>query len=120
MAADPRFLSAGQAADRAGVAVDTWRSYVSRGQAPKPHVDPGTGYPSRDPQTGNLRWLADDIDHWLGNRPGQGARRADWKRRYEHAGEAQSVRKPGKNPGRDPGEDPPGPVGTGSAPRRRP
>lgn len=43
-----------------------WRSYVSRGQAPK-----SAGY---DPTTGRQVWEDDDVQHWVENRPGQGAR----------------------------------------------
>lgn len=88
----PVFLSANEAAELAGVAIDTWRSYVHRHQAPEPHQDPSTGLPSRDPATGKIRWLKDDVVHWLRNRPGAGARTAGWRLRYEAEDDPEPVR----------------------------
>lgn len=62
----PVMLTADEAAARAGVARDTWTSYVSRGQAP-PHD-------SRDPATGQRLWWEGTIEHYLAARPGRGAR----------------------------------------------
>lgn len=46
------------------IAAKTWTSYVARGQAPKParHI-------SRTPL-----FAREDIEQWIGNRPGSGAR----------------------------------------------
>ncbi|OAK53827.1 helix-turn-helix transcriptional regulator [Rhodococcoides kyotonense] len=52
--------------DKTGKAMapKTWTSYVSRGQAPKP-----ARHLSRTPL-----FAREDIEHWIANRPGIGAR----------------------------------------------
>lgn len=58
------YLTTKQAAEKAGVAVSTFRAYVTRGQAPAP-----------DGQFGNQNyWLPETVDTWLASRIGQGAR----------------------------------------------
>jgi hypothetical protein len=53
-------LTVAQVADRIGVAASTWRSYVARGQAPKPdgHYDARTPW-----------WLAEVVDAWRATHP---------------------------------------------------
>lgn len=54
------------AADYTGVSVNSWRPYVSRGQAPQPDyrlLKGGHALPTRYPAT---------FDAWQVNRPGQG------------------------------------------------
>jgi hypothetical protein len=58
-------LTVAQAAERAGVATSTWRSYVARDQAPKPDG----AYDARTPW-----WWASTVDTWMGARPGRGRR----------------------------------------------
>ncbi|MDJ0363148.1 transcriptional regulator [Rhodococcus sp. H29-C3] len=52
--------------DKTGKAMPakTWSSYVARGQAPKP-----ARHLSRTPL-----FAREDIEHWIDNRPGSGAR----------------------------------------------
>jgi hypothetical protein len=59
-------LSVIAAATLAGVKVDTWRSYVTRGQAPQPD--------GVDETFGRRYWLRSTVQHWVDNRPGQGKR----------------------------------------------
>lgn len=65
------WLTAAQAAGRAGVAEDTWRSYVSR-RAPRGNPAPLHG--RRNPETGVQEWAAAEVDEWIARRPGRGAR----------------------------------------------
>ena len=57
-------LTTNEAAAIAGVAADSWRSYVSRGQAPRPD-----GHFGRTPY-----WLRGTVDGWAAHRLGQGHR----------------------------------------------
>jgi hypothetical protein len=59
-------LTIEQAATRAGVAASTWRSYVSRGQAPSADERDEWGHP---------RWNESTVDYWLATRPGQGVKK---------------------------------------------
>lgn len=61
------WLSAQEAAARAGVAWKTWTAYAARGQAPR--------HGRRNPGTGRPEWRAEAVDAWLASRPGRGARR---------------------------------------------
>lgn len=58
--------TATECAEFCGLARDTWTSYVSRGQAPKP-------LPGFDEQR-QRRWSAELVREWQANRPGPGAR----------------------------------------------
>jgi hypothetical protein len=60
------WLSAREAAERAGVREKTWTAYVTRGQAPGPG--------RRNPETGKAEWLPGVVDEWMAARPGPGAR----------------------------------------------
>jgi len=60
-------LAVRAAAELAGVAVDTWRAYVTRGHAPVPD--------GVDSVFGRRYWLRSTVERWLQERPGQGARR---------------------------------------------
>lgn len=64
--AKPVKLTAKAAAERAGVKLGTWTSYVSRGQAPGPDgvCDP----------CGCSWWWSSTVDEFMATRPGQGAR----------------------------------------------
>lgn len=64
-------ITSDEVAELAGVGRNTFLSYVSRKQAPQPvrHV-------GRTPV-----WDAEEIDHWLKNRPGQGDRTTDRAKR---------------------------------------
>lgn len=77
-----RELTSDEVAALAGVGRNTFLSYVSREQAPQPvrHV-------GRTPV-----WDAEEIDHWLKNRPGQGGRTTDRARRRaaERAAETET------------------------------
>lgn len=56
------------AASLAGVRPGTWRTYVTRGQAPQPYrheISRGHALPV---------WRRSALTDWLANRPGQGAR----------------------------------------------
>lgn len=57
-----RLLTLAEAAARFTIAESTWRSYVSRGQAPRPD--------ERDMRTGAPLWLEATLDAW--ERPGRG------------------------------------------------
>lgn len=57
-------LTAAEAAELLGVVEGTFRSYVSRGQAPQ-----STG---RDPETGVRLWDRADLTVWMKERPGRG------------------------------------------------
>jgi hypothetical protein len=61
------WLSAREAAERAGIAERTWTGYVARHQAPQ--------HGRRNPDTGKKEWTTAAVDEWLGSRPGPGARR---------------------------------------------
>ncbi len=59
-------LGARAAAEYLGISPGTWRSYVARGQAPKPDgIDEGFG---------RAYWLTSKLKEWQDNRPGPGAR----------------------------------------------
>jgi predicted DNA-binding transcriptional regulator AlpA len=63
MTATDRLLTTADAAELAGVSAASFRSYVSRGDAPAP-----------DGKLGNTPyWNRSTITRWLKNRPGQGA-----------------------------------------------
>lgn len=56
------------AADYVGVSVNTWRPYVTRGQAPQPdrrEIRGGHAVPV---------WRKKTLDDWIRSRPGPGAR----------------------------------------------
>lgn len=59
-------LTAAQAAALAGVGESTWRSYVARGQAPRPDA--------RDLRSGSPGWMEATVVAWAATRPGPGAR----------------------------------------------
>lgn len=59
-------LSTAAAAALAGVQIDTWRAYVTRGRAPKPD--------GVDETFGRRYWYRSTVQNWLSSRPGQGAR----------------------------------------------
>lgn len=56
-----------QAAAHCGVLMDTFRSYVNRGLAPRP-------LPHEFGPRGERIFLADEIRRWHANRPGPGTR----------------------------------------------
>jgi len=58
----PRMLSTAEAAEMAGVTAATFRTYVARGDGPKPD-----GHLGRTPW-----WKASTVRAWLKSRPGQG------------------------------------------------
>lgn len=58
------YLTSAQVAKRLGISPTTWRSYVTRGHAPKP---------TRTLGPLNL-WSARVVDRWAKARPGQGRR----------------------------------------------
>jgi hypothetical protein len=59
-------LSVSAAAELAGLKVDTWRAYVTRGKAPKPD--------GVDETFGRRYWFRSTVQGWLNSRPGRGAR----------------------------------------------
>lgn len=59
-------LSVSAAAKLAGLKTDTWRAYVTRGQAPK---EDGI-----DETFGRKYWYRTTVETWMANRPGQGSR----------------------------------------------
>jgi hypothetical protein len=59
-------LSVRAAAALAGVAVDTWRAYVTRRKAPQPD--------GIDETFGRRWWWRSTVLRWLEERPGQGSR----------------------------------------------
>jgi hypothetical protein len=63
-------LTVTQAAQRAGITPGAWRSYVTRGRAPKPDGQ----HDGRTPW-----WWDSTVDQWRTNRPGRG-RRTDLRR----------------------------------------
>jgi hypothetical protein len=56
-------LTSDEAAARVGVTAASWRSYVARGDGPKPD-----GHLGRTPW-----WKPETVDAWKASRPGQGA-----------------------------------------------
>jgi hypothetical protein len=54
------------AAQIAGITPATWRSYVSRGEAPPPD--------GREAISGTPWWRVSTIERWMRSRPGQGSR----------------------------------------------
>lgn len=59
-------LSVAAAAKMAGLKTDTWRAYVTRGQAPQPD--------GIDETFGRRYWRRSTVQTWVENRPGRGAR----------------------------------------------
>jgi hypothetical protein len=66
---DP-LLTGPEAAERAGIAPATWRSYAARGYVP-PADDPDD---DRPPNRRSPRWKTSTVDHFIANRIGQGNR----------------------------------------------
>lgn len=60
----PTLLTRAEAAELAGVKVETWSGYVARGQAPKP----------TDRIYGKPLWDRRVVEDWKQNRPGQGSK----------------------------------------------
>jgi hypothetical protein len=70
MADDP-LLTADAAAARAGIALMTWRAYISRGH---PRGNPAPRHDQYDPTTGEQLWRTSTVDAWIARRPGPGTR----------------------------------------------
>lgn len=66
---DPDVIGNDAAAAHVGLRPTTWRPYVKRGQAPQP-------YRREISASGHALpvWHASDLDRWMANRPGRGAR----------------------------------------------
>lgn len=65
------WLTAAQAAARAGISLSTWSAYRLRGH---PRGNPVPGWERRDPDTGVMQWRASTVEAWIARRPGRGAR----------------------------------------------
>jgi hypothetical protein len=71
-------LSAAAVARRLGIAVDTWRAYVTRAEAERragrdrPNLAPAPD--GVDAVFGRRWWWASTVDGWVRSRPGAGAR----------------------------------------------
>ncbi len=63
-----RYLSISDLAERAGITVETARTYGKQGRLPAPDVLVGLG------DKAMRGWTAATVDAWLASRPGKGGR----------------------------------------------